>query len=144
MVCGSRFSGGVVRASFGIGSTSEMASFYLSKVPTHVSGSVHQQRNVEETSALKVDLRTLTDTLALLNHHHLDVLKLDIEVSEFEVAESILTSGATIDQIVIEIHDRFFDNGLARSRELVQLMKRYGYRIFARSETYQELSFAKV
>jgi hypothetical protein len=66
---------------------------------------------------------------------------MDIEGSEYKVVPDILSAGIQIDQIVIEFHHRFVDNGMKRTRELVNLLNNHGYKIFAVSESGEEVSF---
>lgn len=42
-----------------------------------------------------------------LHHQQIDLLKLDIEGSEYRVLDEILESQIPIHQIVVEFHDRF-------------------------------------
>ena len=66
---------------------------------------------------------------------------MDIEGSEYEVIDSILTAGIEITQMAIEVHNRFFDDGQERNDRLIAKMNACGYKIFSISETELELSF---
>lgn len=126
---------------FGINDKSEKAIFYFPKNPNFVSGSVIAQSNVNTEEGIEVDLKTLKDTAELLGHKKIDVLKMDIEGSEYAVLEEILQSRFEIGQILVEFHDRFFEDGRERTIHILNEMKKSGYLIFAISETYDEVSF---
>lgn len=53
-------------------------------------------------------MKRLTDIVQELGHSHIDILKIDIEGSEYKILDSILSAPVQIDQILIEIHERFF------------------------------------
>lgn len=126
---------------FGIGERTEKAVFYFPKNPNFVSGSVVIQNNVNTSEATEVELKTLKDTVELLGHTRIDVLKMDIEGAEYAVVENILRSDLQIGQILVEFHDRFFEDGRARTLRVLELMKASGYLIFGVSETFDEVSF---
>jgi hypothetical protein len=46
--------------------------------------------------------------------------------------------------MAIEFHERFFKNGKDKSIQLVDLMKRHGFVIFAISKSFEEISFVRV
>ena len=66
---------------------------------------------------------------------------MDIEGSEYDVLENVLQSDIFIGQILVEFHDRFFDNGKEKSIKILNLMKEKGFIIFGISETFDEISF---
>ena len=68
---------------------------------------------------------------------------MDIEGSEYAVMEGILNSGVSIKQILIETHERFFPDGKAKGDKFFKALYQHGYRIFAISDTYQEISLVK-
>ena len=88
-----------------------MIDFYLPKNPEHVSGSFVKQDNVNEKQKVKVEMKSWKDILNSLGHKKIDIVKMDIEGAEYHVLESILESPVLINQILIEFHDRMFDDG---------------------------------
>jgi hypothetical protein len=76
-----------------------------------------------------------------LGHKHIDVLKMDIEGSEYDVIEDIINSNISITQILVEFHDRLFENGYQKSIKIINALKLKGYEIFAVSESFEEVSF---
>ena len=57
----------------------------------------------------------------------LDLLKMDIEDSEFLALPNVLESNYVIDQICIETHASIFSNSVEKMRELRQLFSDAGY-----------------
>ncbi|VTQ01077.1 FkbM family methyltransferase [Sphingobacterium daejeonense] len=128
---------------FGIGEKTGTVTFNLPKNKEHVSGSVYGHKLVDESNAVEVLLKEFKDIVNELGHRHIDVLKMDIEGSEYAVMEGILNSGIPIKQILVETHERFFDDGLEKGKKFFKQLHDHGYRIFAISDTYQEISLVK-
>ena len=76
-----------------------------------------------------------------LGHKHIDVLKMDIEGSEYDVIENILNTNISINQILIEFHGRFYDNGILKTKECISKLSKNGFEIFAISDSFEEISF---
>jgi FkbM family methyltransferase len=125
----------------GIDTKDGFVDFFLPKNSGHVSGSVVSQKNVSTLNKLSVEMKSLTKIMDELGHQHIDVLKMDIEGSEYDVIENILNSKISITQFLIEFHDRFFPNGKAKTKQIIGMFKRHGYEIFAISDSFEEVSF---
>src|ERR1017187_6408283 len=125
---------------FGISDKSEFTEFYLPKNPDHVSGSIISQKNININEKVIVEMKTIRDILHALNHTHIDVLKMDIEGEEYNVIDNILNDDISVNQILIEFHDRFFEKGSLKSMEAVKKLKSKGYEIFAVSDSFEEIS----
>ncbi|MFN0200498.1 MAG: FkbM family methyltransferase [Bacteroidia bacterium] len=128
---------------FGIAPESGTATFYLPANPKGTSGSLIKSEVVSENRAVQVQMRSFEDITKMLGHTHIDVLKMDIEGSEYEVLAYILNSKVTIHQFLIEFHDRLFEEGEYKSVEVVRKMNEKGYVVFAQSMNYEEISFIK-
>jgi hypothetical protein len=44
----------------------------------------------------------------------------------------------------VEFHDRLFPENEEMSKKAVQMMNNFGYKIFAASDTFEEISFVKI
>ncbi|NQD71002.1 FkbM family methyltransferase [Sphingobacterium shayense] len=128
---------------YGIGNKTELVKFHLPKNKDHVSGSIFKHHLVDIGEYISVPLKSFADIIVETGHQEIDVLKMDIEGSEYVVMEDILKSNIPIKQILLETHERFFIDGKTKGRMLFALMEKYGYKIFAISDTYQEISFIK-
>ena len=126
---------------FGIGSKNEFVEFYLPKNPNHVSGSIVTQNNVNKTTKISVELKNLETIMEELGHQCIDVLKMDIEGAEYEVIDNVLKSNCKIKQVLIEFHHRFIDNGAIKTRGAIKKMSDHGYKVFAVSDSFEEISF---
>ncbi|MCU0450307.1 MAG: FkbM family methyltransferase [Bernardetiaceae bacterium] len=126
---------------FGIAAQSGLVDFYLPRNPDHVSGSMVGHENLDTLNRVEVEMKSLTDIMHELGHRHLDLLKMDIEGAEYWVMENILNANIPITQILIEFHDRFYENEPPKSTQVIRQLKRKGYEIFAISESWEELSF---
>jgi FkbM family methyltransferase len=72
--------------------------------------------------------KTLKGLMHMNHHQHIDMLKLDIEGSEFAVVDSWLeVKLPPVCQILIELHDRVFEEGLELSKELFKTLKILGF-----------------
>jgi FkbM family methyltransferase len=128
---------------FGISDKTGKVLFHLPKNNEHVSGSLILQNNVSNKHVIELEMKSLTEILKILKHEKIDVLKMDIEGSEYDVIKSILKSGIQIGQMVIELHERLFENGKEKTIELVNNLNSCGYEIFAISDSYEEISFIR-
>jgi len=127
----------------GIGPKTETTHFYLPVNNNFVSGSSIKHSNVTETKAVEVQMKSFKDITHDLKHTHIAVLKMDIEGSEYAVIENILNTDVVIDQILIEFHDRFFKDGVKKSKKAVKMLQEKGYNIFAVSNSFEEISFIR-
>ncbi len=127
--------------TFGISNKSGFVDFFLPKNPEYVSGSLIDTKNVDTAAKVNVVMKSLEDIMNKLNHKHIDVLKMDIEGSEYDVIENILSSKISITQILIEFHDRFFENGTLKTKQAIQKLNDHGYEIYAVSDSFEEISF---
>jgi FkbM family methyltransferase len=128
---------------YGLGDKTGPITFYLPKNREHVSGSYVQQENVDTLQAIEVQMKSLKDITAQLGHKKIDILKMDIEGAEYKVLESMMESQVPINQVLIEFHERFFENGKELTTKIVDLMKSKSYDIFAISDTFEEVSFIR-
>lgn len=128
----------------GIGKKTETAIFNLPKNEAYVSGSLYEHAFVDTHKAVEVQLRSFEDIAEKLQHPVIDVLKMDIEGAEYDVIDNILAAEVQIRQILLEIHERFFEDGKSKTEKLLQKLRSKGYKLFAISDSYQEISFIKL
>jgi FkbM family methyltransferase len=128
---------------YGIDSKTGFVNFNLPKNENYVSGSVLNHQNVNENNTVSVPMKCFKDITNTFGHKHIDVLKIDIEGSEYTVMNDILSSDVKIDQILLEIHERFFDDGKEKTKALLKSLKDHGYSVFAVSDSAEEISFIK-
>ena len=129
-----------------IGISKEKGSrlFYLPKNDKYVSGSLEKISTVNEDLAVELEFDTLKNQLIKNNHKKIDLLKMDIEGSEYEVIDSILNEKIEIDQILVEFHPHLVQNGRKKTKSSIIKLESFGYKCFARSNTFLEYSFIKL
>ncbi len=88
-------------------------------------------------------VRRLKSIMASLGHRRLDVLKLDVEGSEFEAIPDILASGLEIDQLLVEIHYHFRSRSFRAGLALIEQIKAAGMQCIHVSPRGFEFSFVR-
>lgn len=63
-------------------------------------------KNVQ-SEGVEVVHKCMLSIMRELGHTQIDLLKIDIEGSEFSVIEDVLNNNVPVRQICVEIHDRF-------------------------------------
>ena len=126
---------------YGIAEKTGFVDFFLPKNTNNVSGSFVNQINVNKEETIEVLMKSYSDICTEFNFKHVDVLKMDIEGAEYLVIENILNSEIMISQILVEFHDRFFSDGMERTKKTISLLKSKGYLVFGVSKSLEEISF---
>ena len=85
----------------------------------------------------------LPTILRKLGHERIDILKMDIEVAEYDVIDDIVSSSVPISQVLIEFHHRFDTMGTGMTKQAISRLNKAGYRIFHVSASGEEMSFIK-
>ena len=92
-------------------------------------------------NAIEVPAYCLSSVASRLGHSRIDLLKMDIEGAEYEVLEGLLASSIKPGQLLVEFHHRFPAIGLEKTADMISLLRKVGYKIFAVSDTGREVSF---
>ena len=119
-----------------------MEDFYLPINESNVSGSLIQRSALKEVG-ISVIKRKLKTIIKELGHEKVDILKMDIEGAEFEVIHDITCDGIEFNQLCIEVHDRFFENGDKRLKDLMKELHGRGYVLASADSKLQEFTFIK-
>jgi len=130
---------------YGISDKDQKEKFYLPQRKKYVSGSVLMREGLHQDS-IEVEMYRLKTIMDKMGHKRLDVLKMDIEGSEFKVIPDVLSilGKYEIGQLCVEVHGRFTGSeGYQRNRELVSFINKYGYLLAYVSDTFEELTFIK-
>jgi len=98
-----------------------------------------------ETAGITVGCKVMRyrSILANLELQHVDVLKLDVEGSEYDVIPDIITSPIQPVQLLVEFHHRIHNIHVADTRRSIKVIKQAGFSLFAVSPGGQELSFIR-
>ena len=122
-------------APVGIGSENKKETMFLPK-SHRVSFTVHSFED-ENKDEIEVEMKSIA-TIAQENRHtFIDILKLDIEGSEFSVLEALDFNTLKFGQILVEFHERFLPNGLELKNRIIQRLDEAGYVCFAISSDFE-------
>ena len=78
-----------------------------------------------------------------LGHTRLDVLKMDIEGSEFEAVPDLIHAGICVDQLLVEIHYHFPSRSFQQGVALIGQLKAYGMDCIYISDRGLEFAFVR-
>ncbi|WP_346861026.1 FkbM family methyltransferase [uncultured Draconibacterium sp.] len=120
-----------------------IVKFYLPSNPEHVSCSTSNVWNNKSSKANSIDVpvKMFSTILKELQHKEIDILKLDIEGSEYQALNDILNSKCIIKQILIEFHHRFPTIGIKQTKKAINKLTEAGYKLAAVSVNYEEFTF---
>ena len=125
---------------YGISDKTEEKRFYLSNTDLDISSSIFVHQYTSNDDYITVQMKSLDNIAQEHQHTYIDVLKMDIEGSEFAIIENF-PDNITFGQIVIEFHERFLKNGKIVLKKAITQLKKKGYYCFAVSPSGQEYSF---
>ena len=129
----------------GLAKKDGMVEFYLPDNPDHVSATIFSKTESNKSGIVEVPMKSFNSIINELGHSKIDVLKLDIEGSEYDVIEDIVKANVQIKQLLVEFHHRmpYIEDGLAKTKKAVKILKNNGYLISKVSNTLEEYSFIK-
>lgn len=113
------------------------AKFEPPKDPRHVS---HLLAGAAEVGR-GWPVRRLASIMRDLGHTRIDLLKMDIEGSEYEVIRDLVDSRIEVRQLVAEFHHRIHRLGAERTRETLRQLRAAGFAIFYISDNGATASF---
>ena len=128
---------------YGLAKESGTAQFHLPKQKENVSGSLVDREDAEQGDLIDVEMKSLSDILSMLNHKKIDVLKMDIEGTEYEVIDQIFNSSIKIDQLAVEFHEGFFKGGKEKTIKAIDQLSEMGLELFGISSGFAEISFIR-
>lgn len=131
-----------VMHEFGVCDYDGTAIFNTPADPKWVSYSLATK--AKDPFAIEAPVRKLSSIMKSLGHHHIDLLKLDIEGAEYQVIDDILKDAVKVEQLCVEFHHYRPDVGLAATMKAIHKLNESGYKIFDVSPSGQEYSFLKL
>lgn len=105
-----------------------ITQFHLPLNDDYVSGSIENWDGVKEET-IDVRVRSLQTIMTDLGHEEIDLLKMDIEGTEFRVVEDIVNKNIPVKQICLEFHDRFFENGIDKLESMMRQLRMNNYEL---------------
>ena len=114
--------------------------FSLPEPGTGICASAHLEAS---GGSVTVPCKRISTIMNELGHDHIDLLKMDIEGTEYDVIDEILGNHLEIDQILVEFHHRFPGIGMGKTLKAVAGLRRAGYQLFHVSPWCEEYAFLK-
>ncbi len=99
---------------------------------------------VVNAGALSIPVKRLGTIMKMLGHSRIDILKIDIEASEYDVIDDLIQSGINVYQILVEFHHRFPSVRPEQTRQAINMLNNCGFKIFDISTTGREYSFINI
>jgi FkbM family methyltransferase len=102
--------------------------FYLPPRPDFISHSLVRARQYSSES-IRVPMIRLSSAMRRLEHSRLDVLKMDIEGTEYAVIDDLVRERIPVNQILVEFHHRLSSVGTGKTKRALSLLQDYGMKI---------------
>lgn len=96
---------------------------------------------LDDVGAIEVKTYSLQTIMNKLGNKKIDLLKMDVEGSEYEIIDAILDMKFKPLQLLVEFHHRFSGIGFKKTVNAINNLREVGYKIFAVSKTGREISF---
>ena len=93
---------------------------------------------------IHVQINTLRNWMRRFGHDRINILKIDIEGSEFAVIQDWAEKGDTrfFDQLLVEFHDRFFRDSDTLLSRAINTLEEAGFEVFHHAEN--EYGFRRI
>ena len=127
----------------GVAAYDGTATFHAPAHPDHVSYTA-LDRSRADVSTVEAPVRRLGTIMGQLGHTHIDLLKMDIEGSEYEVIEDLLQERLDVRQLLVEFHHRFEAVDVRQTKDAIATLGRGGYQIFHVAPSGEEYAFIRV
>lgn len=92
---------------------------------------------------LKAACKKISTLVQELGHSRLDILKIDVEGSEYSILEDVCLKGIPVSQIAVEFHHRFEEIGLTATVRSHQMLLKQGYQLAHISDWAEEFLYIK-
>ncbi|QOT75043.1 FkbM family methyltransferase [Cupriavidus basilensis] len=126
----------------GIGAENGELLLYPPADPNHVSYTVkkNDQSKGVPTRAQVCDLPTIMERLG---HRDIDILKMDVEGTEYDVIKKFAQQPMRPSQLMIEFHHGMYGYRSAETKTALAELKRIGYQIYYVSPGRHEFAFVR-
>lgn len=123
----------------GLGPTAGRAAFFLPNDEACVSGSLSKEAHLGR-ARIDVEMVALAQVFERLRCDRIDLLKLDIEGTEYEVIESadFRRCAPAIGQLCVEFHHRWAGRGRLATERAVRLLRELAFECAWRSRSTNE------
>ena len=97
--------------------------------------------NEHSDNIITVPSFSIGSIMRKLNHNKIDLMKVDVEGTEYEIIDYLLQNNITPKQLLIEFHHRFESKSIVMTKIAIKNLQNIGYEIFSISETGREVGF---
>jgi FkbM family methyltransferase len=127
---------------FGIAAFDGTLNFYPPKKPGRMHFSQDRQKyNSADQPQFAGKVLSLNTIMQRLGHARIDVLKLDVEGTEFDCVPDILQSGIKIGQLLVEVHYHYPQRSFREGLSLLRKIESAGLQCFDISARGLEFAF---
>jgi len=109
---------------------------------THVSFTTTDRPETTNQS-IEVEMKALSTIMKENKHQEIDILKMDIEGSEYGVIDEICEKNISVKQILIEFHHHFPSIPVSHTKKAISKLNENGWKVFNVSENGHEISFIR-
>lgn len=125
----------------GLSNRSQTLRFSAPTIGSHVSYTVAVSDSV--TDVVELPVRAIDEIMSSLGDHKIDLLKMDIEGSEYDVLPDMIGKGVFPSQLCVEFHHRMYGYTNAQTLRAVESMMSAGYKLYFVSESGREYGFCR-
>eukprot|EP00271_Cylindrocystis_brebissonii_P013422 TRINITY_DN33234_c0_g1_i1.p1 TRINITY_DN33234_c0_g1~~TRINITY_DN33234_c0_g1_i1.p1 ORF type:complete len:413 (-),score=60.60 TRINITY_DN33234_c0_g1_i1:490-1728(-) len=134
---------------FGLGAADGNVTLFQSHNPIVESKTTVPLKDLNaryRSTSSQVTLLTLSTLMCMLQDEWIDVLKMDVEGSEFDIclSEEFRSRTIPVDQLVISFHPRMVKGGLKKQEDCEKVLEENGFRLVFRSRTSNEILFVRM
>ena len=127
---------------FGIAAFDGTLNFYPPKKPGRMHFSQDRQKfNHPDQLTYPGQVFRLSTIVQRLGHSRVDVLKLDVEGTEFDCVPELLQSGIEIGQLLLEVHYNYPTRSFSEGMSLMRQIQAAGFQCFSISQRGYEFGF---
>lgn len=129
---------------YGLYTSDTKIKFYKPKNKEHVSCSVNDKmKNIDTSDYYEVEVKTLDTLMKMLNHNHVDLLKIDIEGVECEVIQYMIRKNIYPKYLGVDFDTaRLIEGGKKLVDETIMQLHNVGYMII-KNNNY-DITFVKI
>ena len=125
---------------YGLADFNGTIEFYPPQNSGHISYSTID-RPSSLSNSIDVPVKNIISIMNDLELKRIDILKMDIEGSEYNVINDLLSTDIRPKQLLVEFHHRFQEIGMIKTKDIIYDLRENGYRVFSISENAEEYSF---
>lgn len=119
---------GMLVSNIGIGTSDARLRLFRPRRAKHIS---HSLSCDEGRGYIEVECQKVSSVMRARGHRHLDILKLDVEGTEFEIVEDVLRDKVSIDQLLVEHHEWRWRKFKGRTMAMVDQLVGAGFVLYS-------------